>query len=433
MGQTEGLAPRLDRHMFFLQRIETAIVHDPDNINSARTYLKVEKVIRYHQQGPTRIGVLWVELPPAENPMAAHLHLHRSERLGDGNAAEDFEPSDYVASPSGELKSLAIPTGITVAARKPHAGGEMTQFLLNESKMDVKFPACMSFDSTGYQLVPPIHTPQPGARSFRRAMAAGFRMSPIPKDVEWIQHGRLSKDANVRPPTPPIDPRVAELASKLHEHDTKLLANDYYSRGGRDGEADGDADDEQDSNMSDSELFAELEKDDEDDLMLANLREQRMEALKSELARTRDLREQEHGRYTEIMDEKEVLKTSGKLVVSFTFTTGTLGDLIAPHHFKTRFFRVFVENVPWLVEKLQIKVLPCVVCFIGGVSKDRLIGFEELGNDDAFTTATLELRLAQSGVIDSREGKVNKLASKYAKPSIRGREVEDEEDWRSDE
>ncbi|KAG8886524.1 hypothetical protein FRB97_003035 [Tulasnella sp. 331] len=247
----------------------------------------------------------------------------------------------------------------------------------------------------------------------------------------------------VRPPTPPIDPRVAELASKLHEHDTKLLANDYYSRGGRDGEADGDADDEQDSNMSDSELFAELEKDDEDDLMLANLREQRMEALKSELARTRDLREQEHGRYTEIMDEKEVLKTSARearCVVHFyhrDFRRCQIMDkhleLIAPHHFKTRFFRVFVENVPWLVEKLQIKVLPCVVCFIGGVSKDRLIGFEELGNDDAFTTATLELRLAQSGVIDSREGKVNKLASKYAKPSIRGREVEDEEDWRSDE
>lgn len=94
--------------------------------------------------------------------------------------------------------------------------------------------------------------------------------------------------------------------------------------------------------------------------------------------------------------------------------------LIAPHHFKTRFFRVFVERVPWLVEKLQIKVLPCVVCFVGGMSKDRyvshtwpekggtglkashnrLIGFEELGNDDAFTTATLELRLAQSGNLE---------------------------------
>jgi thiol-disulfide isomerase/thioredoxin len=44
---------------------------------------------------------------------------------------------------------------------------------------------------------------------------------------------------------------------------------------------------------------------------------------------------------------------------------------LAPKYFNTRFFRVFVENVPWLVEKLQVKVLPCVVCFVDGVTRDR--------------------------------------------------------------
>lgn len=44
---------------------------------------------------------------------------------------------------------------------------------------------------------------------------------------------------------------------------------------------------------------------------------------------------------------------------------------IAPKYFNTRFLRVFVENVPWLVEKLGIKVLPCVICFIDGVAKER--------------------------------------------------------------
>jgi hypothetical protein len=44
---------------------------------------------------------------------------------------------------------------------------------------------------------------------------------------------------------------------------------------------------------------------------------------------------------------------------------------LAQKYFSTRFFRVFVENVPWLVEKLGIKVLPCVICFIDGVSRDR--------------------------------------------------------------
>lgn len=63
----------------------------------------------------------------------------------------------------------------------------------------------------------------------------------------------------------------------------------------------------------------------------------------------------------------------------------------------------------------MIKVLPCVMCFVDGVLKDRwvylalrlhsgwhllscrLIGFEEIGNDDAFETATLELRLSMCG------------------------------------
>lgn len=44
---------------------------------------------------------------------------------------------------------------------------------------------------------------------------------------------------------------------------------------------------------------------------------------------------------------------------------------LAPKYFSTRFLRVFVENVPWLVEKLGIKVLPCVVVFIDGVTKSR--------------------------------------------------------------
>jgi hypothetical protein len=77
---------------------------------------------------------------------------------------------------------------------------------------------------------------------------------------------------------------------------------------------------------------------------------------------------------------------------------------LAPKYYNTRFFRVFVENVPWLVERLGIKVLPCVICFVNGVSKDRIIGFEELGNNDAFETVTLELRLSMNGIIQKTTG-----------------------------
>ena len=56
-----------------------------------------------------------------------------------------------------------------------------------------------------------------------------------------------------------------------------------------------------------------------------------------------------------------------------TWSWSTLLPLqeLAPKYFSTRFARVFVENVPWLVEKLAIKVLPCIICFIDGVTKDK--------------------------------------------------------------
>jgi hypothetical protein len=59
-----------------------------------------------------------------------------------------------------------------------------------------------------------------------------------------------------------------------------------------------------------------------------------------------------------------------------------------------------VENAPFLVTKLKIQVLPCVVAFVKGVSVDRIVGFEGLGyTQDNFTTKDLEARLLGSGVI----------------------------------
>ena len=59
-----------------------------------------------------------------------------------------------------------------------------------------------------------------------------------------------------------------------------------------------------------------------------------------------------------------------------------------------------VENAPFLVTKLKIKVLPCVLSFIDGMTVDRIVGFEGLGyTPDTFTTKDLEGRLLTSGVI----------------------------------
>lgn len=76
--------------------------------------------------------------------------------------------------------------------------------------------------------------------------------------------------------------------------------------------------------------------------------------------------------------------------------TSILTKTLAQRHKNTRFVKVDVEDVPFLVERMEIKVLPCLVMFISGVGVDRLLGFEGVSEKDGFSTYTLEKRLALS-------------------------------------
>jgi len=77
-------------------------------------------------------------------------------------------------------------------------------------------------------------------------------------------------------------------------------------------------------------------------------------------------------------------------------------ETLAARHYSTLFLRVDVADVPFLVERFEIRILPCVLTLVGGVTKDRITGFEGLAETegDGFTTAQLELRLHQSGAHD---------------------------------
>ena len=44
-------------------------------------------------------------------------------------------------------------------------------------------------------------------------------------------------------------------------------------------------------------------------------------------------------------------------------------------------------------------MLPTIICFIDGVSVDRVVGFEELGGQDEFPTLLLSRRLVKSGTL----------------------------------
>lgn len=199
--------------------------------------------------------------------------------------------------------------------------------------------------------------------------------------------------------------------------------------------------------MSDDEdaLLDSLENETANDPSLAHLREVRLQQLATELARAKTLRNEGYGTYLEIKDEKTLLDitTSYQNCIVHFFKSdfnrcrimdGHLKE-IAEVHLEARCVRIEVENAPFLVTKLGVKVLPCVIAFVKGVGVDRVIGFEGLGySEDTFATKDLEARLMKAGVLNRIGGG---LASGTGGPRRRdmedsrdvGGEAADDDDW----
>ncbi|KAK4539793.1 hypothetical protein LTR36_010327 [Oleoguttula mirabilis] len=212
---------------------------------------------------------------------------------------------------------------------------------------------------------------------------------------------------------PPLDPTVAHVL-------------DNHARNAT------DSDDE-------DALIAQLEDDDDTAGPFSALREKRLEQLHAEMTRAKAMRTTQHGTYTEIKDEKQLMDitTSTKLCVVHFMKTD-FGRcrymdeklrVLAEKHFDTRFVSIGVDNAPFLVVKLGIQVLPCVIGFRGGVGVERIVGFEGIGyKPDSFTVSELEERLLGSGLV---------VRAKMTKEDDRRRiqqarqEVEDEngDDW----
>ena len=74
-------------------------------------------------------------------------------------------------------------------------------------------------------------------------------------------------------------------------------------------------------------------------------------------------------------------------------------DKICKKHTESKFVRIDAEKCPFFVAKLQIQVLPTVICFMDGVAFDRIVGFEDLGGKDEFPTLLLTRKLVKTGCL----------------------------------
>ncbi|EMC97349.1 hypothetical protein BAUCODRAFT_575245 [Baudoinia panamericana UAMH 10762] len=184
-------------------------------------------------------------------------------------------------------------------------------------------------------------------------------------------------------------------------------------------------------------LFAELE-DESQDHAFSGLRERRLEQLKAELSRAKVLKESQHGTYAEIKDEKllmDITTSTAVCIVHFQkpdFARCRIMDeklgVLAEQHYEARFVSINVENAPFLVVKLGIQVLPCVIAFRDGVSADRIVGFEGIGyKPDSFTARELEARLLGSGVL-TRAKVGNGVHGGARKKQTQYEEAEDDDD-----
>ncbi|KAF7792914.1 hypothetical protein EIP86_004016 [Pleurotus ostreatoroseus] len=142
--------------------------------------------------------------------------------------------------------------------------------------------------------------------------------------------------------------------------------------------------------LDDDELFAQLEAELEDDQSTAYERDDGVQEMMKYMERRKQLADAGHGQYTTLKDDAEVLDI-------------TISQKLSKKYFSTRFVRVLAEKAPFLVDKLGVKVLPCVICFKKSMTCGRVVGFEELGNRDDFATSTLESKLIQFGVVRDEE------------------------------
>ncbi|CAF2147051.1 hypothetical protein BRARA_A00390 [Brassica rapa] len=154
------------------------------------------------------------------------------------------------------------------------------------------------------------------------------------------------------------------------------------------------------------EEIASLEKPDEDDLEV--LRERRLQQMKKMAEKRKRWMSHGHGEYTEIPSEKDffaAVKASERVVCHFYRENWPCKvmdkhmGILAKQHIETRFVKIQAEKSPFLAERLKIVVLPTLALIKNTKVDDYVVGFNELGGKDDFSTEDLEERLARAQVI----------------------------------
>ncbi|KAF8018705.1 hypothetical protein BT93_H3567 [Corymbia citriodora subsp. variegata] len=159
-----------------------------------------------------------------------------------------------------------------------------------------------------------------------------------------------------------------------------------------------------------------------DDPELEKLHADRIAALKKEAEKRQALKRQGHGEYREITEGDFLGEVTGseKAICHFYHREFYRCKIMDKHlktlsskHLDAKFIKLDAENAPFFVTKLGVKTLPCVILFRKGIAVDRLVGFQDLGGKDDFSTRALEALLIKKGIISEKKDDENDEDSEY--------------------
>merc|ERR1719201_1012563 len=117
-----------------------------------------------------------------------------------------------------------------------------------------------------------------------------------------------------------------------------------------------------------------------------------------------------HGKLMKISDQQEFFgaaKKSNRMVVIFTRNSNKYGkamlehaELLAGRHLEARFLWVDAENAPFLTDRLNIYMLPTIVCIKDNKVHKQHNGLNEIDGSGKYTSGTLEYLLHVDEMLD---------------------------------
>uniref|UniRef100_A0A6U7UPZ3 Thioredoxin domain-containing protein n=1 Tax=Eutreptiella gymnastica TaxID=73025 RepID=A0A6U7UPZ3_9EUGL len=153
--------------------------------------------------------------------------------------------------------------------------------------------------------------------------------------------------------------------------------------------------------------------DEMDDDELERIRERRIQQMKKDQQKKDEYIMAGHGVYSEVTDPKDFFdqaKRSKRMVAHFYRPVTWRCEIVDKHleilamkHYETKFVKINAEKSPFLVERLNIFMMPSIVLIKDGKTEHTIQGFDDMGGHDDFPTEHLEAVLCHHKVCEVRD------------------------------